>query len=166
MAETAAGSRSSFGKTYDPGLSWTKIKWKIYHLASVAALLDPLILDKHLDFPDSVLLSYFHPITPNYDQLLYKLLGKRRKEIINYDRRVKRWKRKREIELQRDKEGGSDLRKNGNVSPKKRMQIKFSNFPLRPSQRWVFLFQHTPLKKGLGKIWFSKTNSWYYLPKI
>ena len=62
------------------------------------------------------------------------------------------------MERQRE-EGGQDFRKNGNVSPKKRMQIQFSDdFPLHPSQRCVSLFQHTPLTKGSGKILFSKMN--------
>lgn len=145
MTDTAADSRSSFGKTYDPGLSWTQMK--IYPFTSVAALLESLILDKNLDFSDCILLSYFHPVAPNYDQLLYKLLGKRRKEMISYDRRVKRWKRKREIELQREGKGGQDLRKNGNVSPKKMMQIQVWWLSASPFTKVCFsLSAHSPYK--------------------
>lgn len=162
VAETVADSRSSFGKIQDPGLSQSKIQWKFSPLTSVTASLHSLILHKNLDFWDCILLPYFHSITSNYGLLFYKILGKIRKKIMNYWRRVNRWKRKREIELQREEEAGQGLRKNGNLSPKKRMQIQFSDdFPLHPSQRRVSFFRKLPLKRALGRI-CSVDKLWYY----
>lgn len=70
-----------------------------------------------------------------------------------------RGKEKLSFREERRREGGQDLRKNGNTSPKKRMQIGLSDdFPLHPSQRCDSLFQHSPLTRHSGKILFSKVN--------